>query len=55
LRDGPLGFFSPILRERQSVKLAHGLLAKLTYDKDSGGYVVTCRDLPEAITHGDTR
>jgi antitoxin HicB len=28
---------------------------KLTSDKDDGGYVVTCRDLPEAITQGDTR
>lgn len=28
---------------------------KLTSDKDGGGYVVTCRDLPEAITQGDTR
>ncbi len=27
---------------------------KLTPDKDDGGYVVTCRDLPEAITQGDT-
>jgi antitoxin HicB len=28
---------------------------KLKFDKDDGGYVVTCRDLPEAITQGDTR
>ena len=27
---------------------------KLTSDKDDGGYVVTCRDLPEAITQGET-
>lgn len=27
---------------------------KLTPDKDDGGYVVTCRDLPEAITQGET-
>lgn len=27
---------------------------KLTPDKDDGGYVVTCRDLPEAITQGGT-
>lgn len=27
---------------------------RLTVDKDDGGYVVTCRDLPEAITQGDT-
>ena len=27
---------------------------KLTPDKDDGGYVVTCRDLPEVITQGDT-
>lgn len=27
---------------------------KLTRDKDEGGYVVTCRDLPEAITQGET-
>lgn len=27
---------------------------KLTLDKDDGGYVVTCRDLPEAITQGET-
>ena len=26
----------------------------LTEDKDDGGYVVTCRDLPDAITQGDT-
>ena len=26
----------------------------LTEDKDDGGYVVTCRDIPEAITQGDT-
>ena len=26
----------------------------LTEDPDDGGYVVTCRDLPEAITQGDT-
>lgn len=26
----------------------------LTKDPDDGGYVVTCRDLPEAITQGDT-
>ena len=25
----------------------------LTEDKDDGGYVVTCRDLPEATTQGD--
>ena len=25
-----------------------------TEDKDDGGYVVTCRGLPEAITQGDT-
>ena len=28
---------------------------KLTPDKDDGGYVVTCRDLPEALTQGETR
>lgn len=28
---------------------------KLTSDKDDGGYVVTWRDLPEAITQGNTR
>jgi len=27
---------------------------KLTAEKDAGGYVVTCRDLPEAITQGET-
>lgn len=27
---------------------------KLTRDRKDGGYVVTCRDLPEAITQGDT-
>ena len=27
---------------------------KLTADRKDGGYVVTCRDLPEAITQGDT-
>jgi antitoxin HicB len=27
---------------------------KLTPDKEDGGYVVTCRDLPEAITQGDS-
>ena len=27
---------------------------KLTPDKDDGGYVVTCRDMPEAITQGET-
>jgi antitoxin HicB len=27
---------------------------KLTPDKDEGGYVVTFRDLPEAITQGDS-
>ena len=27
---------------------------KLTADKKDGGYVVTCRDLPEAITQGET-
>ena len=26
----------------------------LTEDQDDGGYVVTSRDLPEAITQGDT-
>ena len=26
----------------------------LTPDKEDGGFVVTCRDLPEAITQGDT-
>lgn len=26
----------------------------LTEDKEDGGYVVTCRDLPEVITQGDT-
>ena len=26
----------------------------LTEDTDDSGYVVTCRDLPEAITQGDT-
>ncbi|MDE0511053.1 MAG: type II toxin-antitoxin system HicB family antitoxin [Gammaproteobacteria bacterium] len=25
----------------------------LTEDTEDGGYVVTCRDLPEAITQGD--
>lgn len=28
--------------------------AKFTADKKSGGYVVTFRDIPEAITQGDT-
>src|SRR5581483_3072944 len=27
---------------------------KLTPDKKDGGFVVTCRDLPEAITQGET-
>lgn len=27
---------------------------KLTPDRAEGGYVVTCRDLPEAITQGET-
>ncbi|MHB1871783.1 MAG: type II toxin-antitoxin system HicB family antitoxin [Steroidobacteraceae bacterium] len=27
---------------------------KLTAEKEAGGYVVTCRDLPEAITQGET-
>lgn len=27
---------------------------QLTPDKKDGGYIVTCRDLPEAITQGDT-
>ncbi len=27
---------------------------KLTAEKGTGGYVVTCRDLPEAITQGET-
>lgn len=27
---------------------------KLARDKHDGGYVVTCRDLPEAITQGET-
>lgn len=27
---------------------------KLTADEDDGGYVVTCRDIPEAITQGET-
>lgn len=27
---------------------------KLTADKNDGGYVVTCRDLPEVITQGET-
>lgn len=27
---------------------------KLTPDKRDGGYVLTCRDLPEVITQGDT-
>jgi antitoxin HicB len=27
---------------------------KLTRDRKDGGYVVACRDLPEAITQGDT-
>lgn len=27
---------------------------RLTADKEDGGYVVTCRDVPEAITQGDT-
>jgi hypothetical protein len=27
---------------------------KLTSDKENGGYVVTCRDLPEAVTQGET-
>jgi hypothetical protein len=26
---------------------------KLTPDKKEGGFVVTCRDLPEAITEGE--
>ena len=26
----------------------------LSEDTDDGGYVVTCRDLPEAVTQGDT-
>jgi antitoxin HicB len=28
---------------------------KLTIDKHDGGFIVTCRDLPEAITQGDDR
>ena len=27
---------------------------KLTRDRDNGGFVVTCRDFPEAITQGET-
>jgi antitoxin HicB len=27
---------------------------KLTRDREDGGFVVTCRDLPEAITQGET-
>ena len=27
---------------------------KLTPDRKDGGYVVTCRDIPEAITQGET-
>ena len=27
---------------------------KLTPDKEDGGYVTTCRDLPEVITQGET-
>jgi antitoxin HicB len=27
---------------------------KLTRDRKDGGYVVSCRDIPEAITQGDT-
>ncbi len=27
---------------------------KLTEDKDDGGYIITFRDIPEAITQGDT-
>jgi antitoxin HicB len=27
---------------------------RLTADKKDGGFVVTCRDLPEAITQGET-
>ncbi len=27
---------------------------RLTADKDDGGYVVTCRDLPETVTQGET-
>lgn len=27
---------------------------RLTADKQDGGYVVTCRDLPEAVTQGDS-
>ena len=27
---------------------------KLTADRKDGGFVVTCRDLPEAITQGDS-
>jgi antitoxin HicB len=27
---------------------------KLTRDRKDGGYVVTCRDIPEAITQGDS-
>ena len=26
----------------------------LSEDRDDGGYVVTCRDIPEVITQGDT-
>lgn len=27
---------------------------RLSEDRDDGGYVVTCRDIPEVITQGDT-
>jgi predicted RNase H-like HicB family nuclease len=27
---------------------------KLAPDKQEGGYVVTCRDLPESVTQGET-
>ena len=43
--------FNPIAGSRFAL-VSNG--CRLNPDKDDGGYAVTCRDLPEAITHGET-
>jgi antitoxin HicB len=39
---------------KHAVMLGFTYPVKLARDRKDGGYVVTCRDLPEAITQGDT-
>jgi predicted RNase H-like HicB family nuclease len=49
-----LGKGGPSRRRRPGPKLRLTYPVKLIPDRKDGGYVVSCRDIPEAITQGAT-